>query len=522
MRYYEVLQVAEDASSDEIRAAYLRLVQQHHPDRHVGEPTEGERERFKQIQEAYEVLYDAEQRRVYDSQRSIPRPRDRSTVVTPAQRGSRATHQPINPSVRRDVPDDWLRRGGGGGRSKKRPFRTLIFVAILIGLATTVVPRCNEYIDQQVGATPTRPDNRQNSVVVSSKPPSEFPELAPVARPSVSVEESSIQEHEEETVLPAPVEPQVLAEDGQTNEVEETSAESTPEADLIGQPVWPELRLVADSEPLFETHNEFFNQDNGGAYLDEIREKTAFLAGYEQHTEQEDAPGFHVASDLSAVNSDDLQPAIFEQEIKGVELASSSLGAVDLDEVFKQTASLAEVEVDPSSSLDVSSPPLERRKSARWRRNRNRSKDRGIPSNLLASETPAMGSYNTWQNPGRMLPPRSSLPPLPGAAAQQIPILSTALPESKSNYSASDYGIPQIAAPQAAVGGVSPYGAQLSSEAPWQAPAVQNGAGLFQGTGGAASGYGSTPNLAPSASVSNPNVRARFDLPDMHLPVGVK
>ena len=150
MSYYEVLQVADDASPNEIRAAYLRLVQRHHPDRHVGEATEADRDMFKQIQEAYEVLFNAEQRRLYDNQRSIPKPRERGPVVTPAYRGSAAATQPINPGVRRDVPDDWLRRGGSSG-AKKKPIRTLVFVAILIGLATTVVPQCSQYMEQHIG-----------------------------------------------------------------------------------------------------------------------------------------------------------------------------------------------------------------------------------------------------------------------------------------------------------------------------------------------------------------------------------
>jgi molecular chaperone DnaJ len=61
--YYEVLGVARGASEDDIRKAHRRLVLQYHPDRNT-EP--GAAERFKEIQEAYEVLSDRERRTTYD------------------------------------------------------------------------------------------------------------------------------------------------------------------------------------------------------------------------------------------------------------------------------------------------------------------------------------------------------------------------------------------------------------------------------------------------------------------------
>ncbi|MGQ9545609.1 MAG: molecular chaperone DnaJ [Dehalococcoidia bacterium] len=61
--YYQVLGVPRSASDEEIKAAFRRLAKQYHPDRNK-EP--GAEERFKEINEAYQVLSDPEKRRRYD------------------------------------------------------------------------------------------------------------------------------------------------------------------------------------------------------------------------------------------------------------------------------------------------------------------------------------------------------------------------------------------------------------------------------------------------------------------------
>lgn len=62
--YYEILGVSRNATEAEIKQAYRRLALKYHPDKNPGNK-EAE-ERFKEISEAYEVLTDAEKRRIYD------------------------------------------------------------------------------------------------------------------------------------------------------------------------------------------------------------------------------------------------------------------------------------------------------------------------------------------------------------------------------------------------------------------------------------------------------------------------
>src|ERR1051325_10709230 len=62
--YYKILGVSKTASEDEIRKAFRKLARQYHPD--VAGNKAGAEDKFKEINEAYEVLSDPEKRRKYD------------------------------------------------------------------------------------------------------------------------------------------------------------------------------------------------------------------------------------------------------------------------------------------------------------------------------------------------------------------------------------------------------------------------------------------------------------------------
>ena len=60
--FYEVLGVNKSASKDEIKSAYRKLAKKYHPDN----KETGDEAKFKEIQEAYDILYDDQKRSAYD------------------------------------------------------------------------------------------------------------------------------------------------------------------------------------------------------------------------------------------------------------------------------------------------------------------------------------------------------------------------------------------------------------------------------------------------------------------------
>ncbi|KAJ3966472.1 DnaJ domain-containing protein [Lentinula raphanica] len=86
--YYQLLEVEETATSDEIKRSFRRLALIHHPDKNKDD-VEGATKRFAELQQAYEVLSDDQERAWYDSHKAslAPEPDD-ETVYEDIRKGA--------------------------------------------------------------------------------------------------------------------------------------------------------------------------------------------------------------------------------------------------------------------------------------------------------------------------------------------------------------------------------------------------------------------------------------------------
>lgn len=116
--YYKTLGVPRSASSDEIKKAYRKLAREHHPD------TGGDEAKFKEINEAYEVLSDEKKRDLYDqygtaNENQIPQSWGGQTVDFGG--GGFENWADILESIRRGegaFGTDWGFGGFGGGQPR--------------------------------------------------------------------------------------------------------------------------------------------------------------------------------------------------------------------------------------------------------------------------------------------------------------------------------------------------------------------------------------------------------------------
>ncbi len=130
--YYQILGVDRSASADDVRKAYRKLAMQYHPDRNPGDKQA--EEKFKEINEAYQVLSDPQKRARYDQLGSAysnwqqrggsPNDFDWSQWFSGqpgAGGGTRVEYGDINDLFGQDIFSDFFRSifgGGGGGRAQ--------------------------------------------------------------------------------------------------------------------------------------------------------------------------------------------------------------------------------------------------------------------------------------------------------------------------------------------------------------------------------------------------------------------
>ncbi|HIT22379.1 MAG TPA: J domain-containing protein [Candidatus Scybalousia intestinigallinarum] len=79
--WYQVLGVSEDASNEEIKKAYRKLVKEYHPDEH-----KGQEEKFREVCDAYQVLSNAKKRQEFDLSLKQERAKKEEQKTTTSQK----------------------------------------------------------------------------------------------------------------------------------------------------------------------------------------------------------------------------------------------------------------------------------------------------------------------------------------------------------------------------------------------------------------------------------------------------
>lgn len=74
--FYEILECTEEASHEDLKAAFHKLILKSHPDK-----VQNKNEEFHQIQEAWTVLSDPESRKLYDAERKQAKLEEESTLL---------------------------------------------------------------------------------------------------------------------------------------------------------------------------------------------------------------------------------------------------------------------------------------------------------------------------------------------------------------------------------------------------------------------------------------------------------
>ncbi|KAL1684305.1 DnaJ domain-containing protein, partial [Schizophyllum commune] len=97
---YEVLEIRQDASPEEVRKAYKRLALKTHPDRLPPGSTSADKaaaeEKFRQVNNAYEILSNEESRKVYDQFGVFPPPTAEPNAPSSSSRSRRGTRDPFD------------------------------------------------------------------------------------------------------------------------------------------------------------------------------------------------------------------------------------------------------------------------------------------------------------------------------------------------------------------------------------------------------------------------------------------
>jgi molecular chaperone DnaJ len=134
--YYQILGVSEKATPEEIKKAYRKLAKKYHPDSNPDDSQAADK--FKEVNEANEVLSDSKKRKQYDDLRHFAH----------AGYGAGGFRQGFDIN---DILSQFARRGGGGGRTQTYTFDDLGGLGGLGDIFSNIFDRGGRFRQQRYG-----------------------------------------------------------------------------------------------------------------------------------------------------------------------------------------------------------------------------------------------------------------------------------------------------------------------------------------------------------------------------------
>lgn len=133
--HYKTLGVSRTASREEIKAAYRELAKKHHPDRNPG--NKAAEDAFKEIQEAYAVLFNSEKRRNYDLKLKYGRDFSRPSYKGPSYQKA-AYYTQASAGQKHTAADDFIRKQKAAAEAKENAVHFKVGAATIVVVLATI------------------------------------------------------------------------------------------------------------------------------------------------------------------------------------------------------------------------------------------------------------------------------------------------------------------------------------------------------------------------------------------------
>ena len=153
MNYYEVLGVSPSCSESEIKQAYRKLAQKHHPDKNLGNEKQAT-DKFKTISEAYMVLSNETKRRDYDLRRNVQSRANSNEKTSKAE--TKNSYQDISQMLIAEILKTKIFYETVNPEDLVKGFRIVVIDRVFMGFSKTLRISLEDFQNQEMMAVDVR------------------------------------------------------------------------------------------------------------------------------------------------------------------------------------------------------------------------------------------------------------------------------------------------------------------------------------------------------------------------------